>query len=383
MRIEIDTQVYADMPNSKNPHGYMGFRIYGDSITFVGGEFEDIGEQVGPRGANEFVIDANDFTMKDCSVTIRGSSPFGYGDLYGKGRGAVARLKKHALMSVMGDRILVENCAFKVFSYGHGIHLHGAQDAVFRKVNMLGMLRRTDEIYAETSGLAKEHDYKMMFPDWKQGQPIPKGEMLSLTEDGIRAYVRGVNKDGEERATGYVTLENCTLTRMRSCIALTAASSATVTDCTVREAGGTAYGLPSDCTVRNCKGDAAFSPLLSIPYSNRRNADIELELMGHPNEMGDHPLATLVGSGHTITISYEGRNPKQLRPIMIGSTGERYTEDNSDASELRSKNAASGITLINQTPHPVELTEFASSNKVKSRGAITDHGVDNTVRKVR
>ncbi len=382
VRIEIDTQVYADMPNSKNPHGYMGFHIYGDHITFVGGEFEDVGEKVGPRGNNEFVIMGNDFAMTNCAVTIRGSAPYGYGDLYGKGRGAFTKLQKHALMSVMGDRILVEDCDFKVFSYGHGIHMHGAQDSVFRNVKMLGALRLTDEIYKEKTGLAARHNYKIMFPPWKQGWPIPKGQMLSLTEDGIRAYVRGTNKDGETRNTGHVTIENCKVVRMRTCIALAAASSATVTDCTVREAGGTAYGLPSNCTLRRCKGDASFSPLLSIPYSNRRNADIELELVETKRDAGDHNLANIVGSGHRIKFAYNGKlRPKKQRPIVLGSTGTRYREDNTDQKELREKNNASRITLINETPHPVYLTEFSSDNQVVTRGSVKDRGDDNKKQK--
>ncbi|VGO11710.1 hypothetical protein PDESU_00256 [Pontiella desulfatans] len=382
VRIEIDTQVYADMPNSKNPHGYMGFRMHGDHITILGGEFEDIGEKVGPRGANEFEIMGNDFTMKGSSVTVRGSAPYGYGDMYGKGRGAFVRLQKHALMSVMGDRILIEDCDFKVFSYGHGIHMHGSQDNVFRNVKMLGALRLTDEIYNEKSGPAAEHDYKIMFPDWMQGQPIPKGQMLSLTEDGIRAYVRGTNKEGVERNTGHVTMENCTIVRMRTCVALAAASSADVTDCTVREAGGTAYGLPSNCTIRRCKGDASYSPLLSIPYSNRRNADIELELVETDQDAGDHALANIVGSNHRITITYSGKTrPKKLREICIGSTGERYREDNTDEKELREKNNANGITLINETPHPVFLTEFSSNCEVITHSSVKDRGDDNKKKK--
>ncbi|MEI6890948.1 MAG: hypothetical protein V5783_02145 [Pontiella sp.] len=378
VRIEIDTQVYANMPNSKNVHGYMGFLIQGDDITFAGAEIENIGEGVGPRGNNEFTIYGNDFTMVNCAVTIRGSSPYGYGEMYGKGRGSFVRLKKHALMSIMGDRALIEDCDFKVFTYGHGIHMHGAQDTVIRNVKMLGVLRLTDEIYKETTGPAADFNYKMMFPSWKKGEPIPKGQMLSLTEDGIRAYVRGTNKDGETRNTGHVTLENCTVVRMRNGIALAQASSATVTDCTVREAGGGAYGLPSNCVVRRCKGDASYSPLLVIPYSNRRNADIELELVEMDHDSGDHALANIVGRDHLIKITYSGKKPpKTLRQIMIGATGARYRADNTDEDELRKKNSASGITLINETPHPVYLSEFSSENEIITRSSVKDRGDDN------
>ncbi|MDF7798628.1 hypothetical protein P4C99_04090 [Pontiellaceae bacterium B1224] len=379
VRIEINTQAYADMPNTKEVHGYMGFLIQGDHIEIIGAVFEDIGELVGPRGCNEFTIYGNNVTFKDCKITIRGSSPYGYGDLYGKGRGSSTRLQKHAAMSVMGDRLLIDGCDFNIFTYGHGIHMHGCQDTVIRNVNMLGALRLTDEIYKEKTGLAADFDYKMMFPSWMEGEPIPKGKMLSLTEDGIRAYTNGTNKDGEKRNTGHITLENCTVVHMRGGIALSLGSGgATVTDCTVRESGGHAFGFPSDAVVRGCKGDAAFSPLLSIPYSNRRNADIELELVETDQDTGDHPLAKIVGSGHKIKITYEGKkSPKTQRPIILGTTGDRYTDDNTDRSELRKKNNANNIVLINETPHPVYLTEYTSDNEIITRGKVKDSGDDN------
>jgi hypothetical protein len=383
VHLEIDTQVYADMPNSKNPHGYMGFLLQGDHIEILGGVFEDIGEQVGPRGCNAFTIYGNDVTLKDCQIIIRGSSPYGYGDLFGKGRGSTAKLQKHAAMSIMGDRVLIDGCDFRILTYGHGIHMHGCQDAVIRNVTMHGVLRLTDDIYKEKTGLAAEFDYKMMFPSWLEGEPIPKGKMLSLTEDGIRAYTKGTNKDGEERHTGHITVENCTVVRMRGGITLALGSGgATVTDCTVRESGGHAYSFPSDAIVRGCKGDAAFSPLLSMPYSTRRNADIELELVEIDQDMGDHPLAEIVGSGHTIKIMYSGKkSPNSQRPIILGSTGDRYTEDTADRTELQQKNNANNITLINETPHPVYLTEYTSHNKIITRSSVKDRGDDNRKQK--
>jgi hypothetical protein len=378
VRIEIDTQVYADMPNTKDVHGYMGFLIYGDDITLTGGVFEDIGTQFGPRGNNEFTIYGNDFTMKDCQVIIRGSSPYGYGDLFGKGRGSFTRLQKHALMSIMGDDVLIDGCDFKVFTYGHGIHMHGCQDPVIRNVTMEGVLRLTDEIYEEKTGLAAEFDYKMMFPSWLEGQPIPKGQMLSLTEDGIRAYTNGTNKEGEKRRTGHVTVENCTVKRMRGCIALSLATGATVTDCTVIEAGSHAFGFPSGATVRGCKGDAAFAPLLSIPYSNRTDEDIEIELVYNENDMGDHPLAKIVGSGHNIKISYNNsKRPKTLRPIILGTTGDRYTDENTDKETVSKNNAARNITLINETAHPVELSRYTEGNTIYTDSTVKNNGKRN------
>ena len=375
--LQTDTQVHADMPRG-NPHEHTGFLVDGDRIEFIGGVFEDIGEQAAPRGINEFAVLGNDITFRDCQIIIRGSSPYGYGDLYGKGRGAATRLQKHSAMAVLGDRMLIDGCDFKVFSFGHGIHIHGAQDTVVRNVTMEGALRLTDELYKEKSGLAAEHKYKMMYPPWLEGRPIPKGQMLSLTEDGIRAYLDGKDREGNNRRTGHITVENCVVKRMRGGITITMANGGKVTDCTVLDSGGHAYSIPPNGVVRRCKGNAAFSPLLSMPYSNRGYADIELELLEANKEIGDHPLAKVVGNGHRIKITYSGkRRPKKLRPIILGTTGERYTKKNTDSTTLRNNNAASNMTLINETPHPVHFTEFASYNEVITRGSVKDRGDGN------
>lgn len=379
--LRIDTTVHASMPLG-NAHEHSGFLVDGDHIEFNGGVFEDIGEHAAPRGLDEFKVLGNDNTFKGCRIIIRGSSPYGYGDLYGKGRGAATRLQKHCAMSVRGDRTLIDDCDFKVYAFGHGIHIHGAQDTVVRDVTMEGALRLTDEIYREKSGLAAKYDHKMMYPPWLKGRPIPKGKMLSLTEDGIRAYLDGADREGNNRRTGHITVENCLVKRMRGGITITMARSGTVTDCVVLESGGHAYSIPPNGVVRDCKGDAAFSPLLSMPYSNRGDADIELELVAAREEMGDHPLAKIVGNGHRIKITGSGdQKPGTLRPIVLGTTGDRYTVENTEPKALRRHNAASHITLVNETLHPVHLTGFASNNEVTTRGRVKDDGADNEQKK--
>lgn len=377
--IRIDTRVQSKMPRG-NAHEHTGILVDGNRLTFSGGLFENIGEYAPPRGINDFYVLGNDNHFIGCRIITRGSSPYGYGDFYGKGRDAATRLQKHCTMAIMGDRTLVDGCDITVHSFGHGIHMHGAQDTVIRNVTMQGALRLTDEIYAETSGLAAKYDHKRMYPPWLKGTPIPKGKMQSLTEDGIRAYLDGKDRDGKNRRTGHVTIENCTVKRMRGGITVTMAKSGTITNCTVLDSGWHAYSVPAKGIVRNCKGNAAFGMLLYQPYSERRDTDIELELIDSESEMGDHPLAEIAGSGHRIKITYTGkRNPKKLRPIIIGTTGDRYTKANTDPEKLRTKNAARDIVLINQTPHPIHFTEFAANNKATTRGQVTDHGTANLV----
>ncbi len=379
--IQIDTQVLADF-TSDQAHELAAYRINGDDLTFKGGKFANIGNQPPQRSLPEFKVSGHNVTFKNCEFIIRGSAPYGYGDLYGKGSGSYVYLQKHSAMSITGDNCLVENCDFDIKTFGHCISVHGSQDTTIRGCNIVGDLRLTDEIYDETEGLAFEYDFKIMYPDWRQGDPIPLDHMLSLTEDGIRAYNEGTNKDGITRRTGHITVDNCYVEKMRGGITVTMASSATVTDSVVVDSGytGHAYSLPSDSTVRNSSGNAAYSPLISMPYSNRNNADIELELLPSDYGMGAHPLARLTGRTYNrLQINYPcGAAVGEFRPIIVGSVGDRYTEENSTPEELEINHRAQGYELRNFTPHPVELTQYSSDCDVVSISAVTDEGTGNT-----
>ena len=382
--IQIDTKVMASM-KSNRAHDLGVYRIEGSNVTFEGARFEDVGDHPPRRSLGEFSVTGDDVKFLNCRFIIRGSAPYGYGDIYGKGAGAAVWLQKHSAVGITGDRCVIDSCDFRIHTFGHGIHMHGAQDTVIRNVTMEGDLRPTDDIYKETSGPAVKYGFKVMFPPWRKGQPIPKGQMLSLTEDGIRAYVYGNDRNGKRRRTGHITVENCAITRMRGGITICMARTGRITNCTVIDSGGHAYSVPSDGIVRNCRGNAAYAPLLSIPYKQTRRADIELELLESEKELGDHPLARITGDrGHRIKITYAGKAlPKKLRPIVLGSVGDRYTEANCTPAELVKHHQARKIVLENMTAHPVELTQYSWGCQVTSLGPVDDNGEDSQVRAIR
>lgn len=378
--IIIPTEVLAAMgPGAV--HEFATYRMDGSNITFYGGHFENTGDKKPYKSLAEFQVQGNNISFLNCEIIIRGSSPFGYGDMYGKGSGSAVGLYKHSAMSILGDNVLVDACVFKVFAYGHGIHIHGSQNTIVRNVNMEGILRLTDEIYEETSGPAFDNNFEIRYPDWFDGFPIPKGEMLSLTEDGIRAYLDGTDVNGVSRRTGKITVENCLVDKMRGGITLTLGSSAaTVTNCVVTRCDH-AYSLPSNSLVRNCKGDAAFGPLLSMPYSNKKNTDIELELIPTDTVMGDHNFMEISGSNHTIKITASEDVSMYKMPMKIGYIGYRYNETNSTEAELLSKHKAAGIQLVNETTVPIELSKYSSGCTVTSvNGAVVNNGTSNTVK---
>lgn len=377
--IILPTSVLAAM-GPGDTHAFASYRIDGANLTFLGGHFENIGDDQPYKSLAEFEIHNNNVSFIGCTIIIRGSAPYGYGDMYGKGSGSAVGLYKHSAMSILGDNVLVDSCDFKVYSYGHGIHIHGSQNTVLRNITMEGILRLTDEIYEETSGPAFDYDFTIQYPDWYLGLPIPKGEMLSLTEDGIRAYLDGDDINGDSRRTGTITVENCYVDKMRGGITLTLASAAaTVTNCTVVNCDH-AYSLPSSSVVRNCKGNMAYGPLLSMPYSNKNSADIELELIASDTTMGTHPMAELSGSNHKITFTCNEEVEIPSRSIMIGNMGDRYNESNSTAAELLSAHKATGFTVVNSTSMPIVLSEYSSSCTVSSdNDSIINNGTSNII----
>ena len=367
VRVQIDTRMLNDMPNA-GAHALGVYEITGHGNIFEGAVFENVGNKAPRRSLSDFEVRGDENVFRRCRFLVQGSSPYGYGDMYGKGGGSAVPTRKHSCMSVNGDRTRIENCYFRIQSFGHGIHLHGAEETVIRNIQMKGVMRRGRDIYGEEEGPAARFDYKKKFPPWEEGEPIPKDEMICLTEDGIRAY---------SGSTKETTVENCTVRKMRGGIALVQDRNTRVRNCTVLDCSH-GYGIPTGAVVRNCRGNAAYGPLLQIPYNNRSSADIELDLLPAEHELGNHPLANIVGSDHRVRIRHLGDPPAARRRILVGWTWGRLG-DGRWADGGADHHAARDIRLENLTPQPVVLTRFASGCRVTSRGPVDDRGKDNKV----
>ncbi|MGJ8640096.1 MAG: hypothetical protein ACSHYA_11970 [Opitutaceae bacterium] len=366
--IEFPTELFKDMTRTK-VHGLRKYTMYGDKLTFKGGRFVDSGDTPPNVSIASIFIEGDDVSFIDCQFSVRGSSPYGVGDMLGKGRGSSMKLQKHSVICITGDRPYIKDCLVRVHTYGHGIHIHGSQDAHLDGVIMLGNQRNTSDILDSKDPLMKEFDYKYQYPDWKKGKPIPRDEMIGLTEDGIRAYLQGDHKSGETRRTGHILVENCKINSMRGGITLAIGGRATVKDSLAINCSH-GFSLPSNSTIENCQANVTNGPALSLPYAHKGNSTVEIELLEHTGEeVGTHALAEISGSGHDITFTMaSGAKPKRLRPILIGSTGDRYTEDSTSDSELAERNKASNIKVNNKTPHPVVIGRFAEDCTVRSDG---------------
>ena len=386
---------------SKGAHGRTVFRITGNIITLKGGTFEntyddgmttvtDFGsynqnEMYHPSGAlNEISVSGDDVKLIDCKLTVRGSFPYGYGNMYGIGRGNVVGLKKHGGIHSTGNRILIDNCYVKMESFCHAIFFTGGDDIVVRNTTVEGGVRPSNELYNETNDgdLANKFDYKLQWPEEVKGLPIPNDHMLNLTEDGIRAY----------RGAGNVTVENCKVMKMRGGIKLYMAKSATVSNCEVLDCVIQGYSVPSKGTIANCKGNAAYGPLLYVHFDSHSSQHIDLMVLPSSHGLGDHPLAAIKGRSHTIRFtSVDNSIPKILRPIIVGyplrfdflcmdypDVPEGYKER---LTKYVENYKATNIKLTNGTYFPVVLGKLSRDNEINSIGPIKDYGFNNTLLK--
>ncbi len=396
--IEIPLSTLRKM-SSKGAHGRAAYKITGSHVTVKGGIFLNTypGNKTAvtdfasynqspqyhpPGGMTEMSVSGNDVTITACKFVIRGSFPYGYGNIYGIGGGSVVGLKKHCGIQIKGDRAVIEGCEVKMEAFGHAIFMQGADDTVVRNTRVEGGVRSSDDLYSETNDgdLAKRFDYQMQWPEEVKGLPIPRGHMLNLTEDGIRAY----------GGTGHVTVENCQVSKTRGGIKLYMAKSATVSNCEVLDCVIQGYSLPSGGTLSQCRGNAAYGPLLYIHFDKHSSQRIDLKVSPAPHSVGDHPLAAIKGSGHTIRLtSLGGTTPERLRPIIVGypmrfdylcvnypAVPEGYEAH--FARYAPETYTATRIDLHNGTTHPVVLGTLSQNNRIASVGPITDHGTNNS-----
>lgn len=356
---------------------YSYVTITGDNNSILGGEIEDTysngmqrvedfsvynkdkrNQAYGLRGAAVISILGQHNTVKSLKLTVRGSWPYGYGSFYGIGAHNTFGLNKRCGIVIKELGNTLDDVEVQMRAFGHGIYMQGDADkTVIKNCLVEGRLRKTAELYEEVDPedlpmrtnyyFPNQRDYKMS----SSGKyPIPKDKVHALSEDGIRMY----------DIRGSVTVENCTVKKMRGGIRLYLGGPATVKDCTVYYCEYTGYNLPKGGKLTESEGDFNFGPLSD--YRMRRSSTkAEFTILRSPHAIGDHNLMDIQGNNHRITLK---RKPGDL-----------------DKKEERAIHVTGNdSTIINKTEYGIVLAEGTKGNKVTSYGPVTDHG-DNEVEK--
>lgn len=369
VKINIDTEVFKKFgSNEVNEIHVIGSNVLIKNLTM-----EDVGWAVPNKTALGISLDGIGNTLDGVNMTVRGSSPYGYGDMFGKGAGPVIGHHKHAAILIRGESNTLKNCTIMHHSYGHGIFAQGAVNAVVDGCYLEGELRTTDDVLAE-AGTGSPADLVNFMTVW--GYTVPAGWMFSKQEDGIRAYDTGLHwQTGVDTKTVNMTVKNCTVKRMRSGVVIGFADGTkTVDNCTTIECE-TQYSVGSGATVSNSRGDTKYGPLYVNEYVTEKNNVVDLTVLNNSGAYGNDMLAYIGGSGHTLTFNNtKSFSDVKMDIVLSGDRrGMRFGSTNPTGF------TASTVKLNNYTSNPVISGTLSSNNTIQSCGTVTNTGTNNTI----
>ncbi len=344
------------------------FYITGSGNTFTGLTITDIGDLPTYMGGNSVSIEGDNNTLKDITVNVRGSFPYGYGDYLGKGSESIVAGKKHSGVQICGINTKLIGCKVITSAFGHAFYIQGGINTILEDCYAKGQMRSTDDMLAETSGIAFDNGFKSVYKNYDGEQKIPAGYMKSLSECGFRTYASG---GPTNRPTGKVTVINCTAQNMRVGFALAADDNTELVYISGCESIGCERGFfITKGILKNSRSDAVYGPMLYLEGSEA--SDIELTLTNLQSDFKVHALATISGKGHKLTLNQKADiDTNKKVPIMLGYGTPSAGEISSPIPEA----AASDITLINNTDMPV-----ISGADVKNCKVITN-GIENVIDK--
>jgi len=223
---------------------------------------------------------------------------------------------------------------------------------VIKNTLVEGRVRKSKDLYEEKNSFDLPFRSKYLMP-LANNKPIPKDQVHSLCEDGIRMY----------KIPGSITVEDCTVKKMRGGVRLYLGGKASVSGTTAIDCGHVNYNLPTEGEIIESSGNFAYAPVLNFSL-NRRNAEIEMTILPSPHAIGPHNLADIDGNNHQITFLSKSNRSRSDEKRAIVVTGENSK-------------------IVNKTEYAIILESSSKNNRIISRGPVTDHGTDNTVTKGR
>lgn len=342
--LEVDTSIYDQIPGS----GYHRFFfISGSDNVFAGVTIRYVGPNQGTSG-NCISLWGDRNTLEDVVLYVHGSKPYGYGDLFGKGRRKLTGLQKQSGIMIGGDHSRLRRCRVISRAFGHCFYIQGARDTVLEDCYAEGATRTTNEMLAERGGLAEELNYGSVYENRDGRFEITSGYTKSLTEDGFRTYGSGGPRT---QTTGKVTLINCLALNTRAGFEIVGPTEGEATELIGCTALGTERGfllINGNIKTRRCRGNMIHGPLLYLWRGN--SADVEIEVIGGMPETTVHAAATISGTGHRVKLTHwKPSGPIPQLPIMLGYGMPAHAEMSTPILPEK----VADITLINEAGFPV------------------------------
>ncbi|MGJ8641502.1 MAG: hypothetical protein ACSHYA_19080 [Opitutaceae bacterium] len=362
--LEVDNRYY-------NASTYRNLlRIAGNNNLFKNLIVRDIGS-LHTDGGLLLVFGGISNTVDGFAFYPKGSTPYGYGSLFGKGGQSLVKLKKKSCIKIEGENSVLRNTTIIARNYGHCVAMQGAINTLIVNCTIEGEMVRTNDILKETSGLPKELNYMTVW-----GYPIPPNHVISCQEAGIRTYPAGriTYLDNIKRETRDVVVRNCTVKRVREGITISdAAGKKLVTGCVVLDCEA-AYQM-SDGVIEDCIANFKHGPVFANYASWHKNGKATIHVLHDEPVEHANTLAFITSTGIDLTLISQGAETYGTDNIPIVFAG-------SDMSVREGEwmiDTANKNTLINRTSHPIILREKASNNRVESYGSVSDDGEGNEV----
>jgi len=349
--------------------------VIGNQNHIKGLTIQDVGNEGPLHGSQLVKVHGVDNTLEACTIMAKGSTPYGYGDMLGKGEGNLTTVHKKSSLQIGGEHISIVDCTIISRAFGHGIFMQGAVDTLIQGTYIEGELRGTSDILMETSGPAFDAEFVNKYDQPNQIQP---GWTLSLQQDGIRAFTSGTPYGfSEQRRTANITIIDCTVVNMSRGISIYLASGPKYLEgCVVLDSGTSGYRPGGNSTLVNCKGNATHGALLDLTGTGSKgvkNATADLTLLQHDRSDLSQVVAYIVGKNHTINLYSEGTCRPTTNPeIRVGGTIPTWRFPQGELI-----NSANNVTFKNYTTYPVILGPTAAACQVRSVGPIEDLGEGN------
>jgi len=379
--IEVDTRVFQSFGNIDVKE----IAVWGDDLVLKNLTLTDIGNTRPRRTALGVLLDGSRNRIEGFNMTVRGSYPYGYGDIFGKGSGYVIKHFKHSAILVRGDDNHLLNCNIFHRAYGHGIFCQGSLRARIEGCYLEGEVRTTDEVLAElgtgsgADGVNFETNWALDPVDNPDGPgfTLPAGSTFSLQEDGIRAYNTGPGLDGVSRNTRDMEVIDCTIHYMRSGVTIGFCDNIKYVENCVSIGCENGYWVGTEGEIVSSAGTAEFGPLLTTAYQNNRDTVVDLTILESEDPVTNNMVAYLGGSGHDITFRSSESSVGVDQKIMVTGLkeGHRWYTVNPTYNDFTSNN----ISLNNLTNYQVVMASKSENTSGQSAGPVTDSGTNNSL----
>ncbi len=293
---------------------FWNMHIQGNYTIVKNVTLQDVGdfETIPAENSTKIVLDGRHNKLENVAANAKGSYPWGYGELFGKGTGPVIAMYKNGGILVRGEYNWVYGCSVTQRSICHTIFFQGAQNATVENTTVMGMMKTTDEVlddkrsmYDEGSnGRQRAYDVGYVTDFWDDRKcpyssygdcntycdvgtghnyTIPEGFTIALVEDGIRSYDNGYTRiDGvnyTDHNTSNITIKNCKVQHARGGITLVFQSGfVKIQDCTTIGCDrGIATG--ANGTIERCFADFQYGMAYNVDYSSGSNQTVDITLI--------------------------------------------------------------------------------------------------------